>query len=352
MAVKRFLLAAALTLSLASFAAAARAEGTNPGGSGEPQGKIVATTEAPQIYVVRPGDTLWGVSQRLFDTPWVWPKLWEQNSSLANPHLLYPGLKLVLYTTVQTNQQAYQDQAAPAAPPAPAAPARPAAPPAPLFCPLAHDVGYVSHEAPELAGKIVAAQDPLKLYVGTGEKVYIETAQGLRVGDRFRVVHVSRDEVEHPVTHESLGHAYTFPGVLQVVEVKERAATARIVESFQDIQVGDALTPWFPMPAALTLKRGGPASFQGRLVAGQEGQVQIGQGALVYLDLGGAAGLQPGQVLEVWGTRELPGGVPVNELEAGRLGEAVVLVVHPETSTALVTRAQMEMHSGDLVRGR
>jgi len=53
--------------------------------------------DAPERYVVVPGDTLWGISQRYTDSPWRWPELWGLNrDEIRNPHLIYPGNVLVL----------------------------------------------------------------------------------------------------------------------------------------------------------------------------------------------------------------------------------------------------------------
>src|SRR3954471_13721886 len=48
--------------------------------------------DAPERYVVVPGDTLWGISQRYTDSPWRWPELWGLNrDEIRNPHVIYPG---------------------------------------------------------------------------------------------------------------------------------------------------------------------------------------------------------------------------------------------------------------------
>jgi len=54
--------------------------------------------DAPKIYTVKKGDTLWDISEVFLDKPWLWPKLWRLNPDINNPHLIYPGdiLKLVL----------------------------------------------------------------------------------------------------------------------------------------------------------------------------------------------------------------------------------------------------------------
>ncbi|MGL4931871.1 MAG: LysM peptidoglycan-binding domain-containing protein [Aeromonas sp.] len=45
----------------------------------------------PQSYVVQKGDTLWDVSGKYLTEPWLWPRLWNINPQIANPHLIYPG---------------------------------------------------------------------------------------------------------------------------------------------------------------------------------------------------------------------------------------------------------------------
>ena len=61
------------------------------------QGPLTLKPDAPERYVVVPGDTLWGIAQRYTDSPWRWPELWGFNKDqLRNPHLIYPGDVLVL----------------------------------------------------------------------------------------------------------------------------------------------------------------------------------------------------------------------------------------------------------------
>ncbi|OEE00327.1 LysM peptidoglycan-binding domain-containing protein [Vibrio cyclitrophicus] len=52
--------------------------------------------DAPQVYVVVKGDTLWDISTMYLDSPWLWPRLWQVNPEIENPHLIYPGDKLSL----------------------------------------------------------------------------------------------------------------------------------------------------------------------------------------------------------------------------------------------------------------
>ncbi|RUO56725.1 LysM peptidoglycan-binding domain-containing protein [Pseudidiomarina homiensis] len=61
------------------------------------RGDVIRLREdAPQEYVVKKGDTLWDISAMYLNDPWHWPELWRVNSDIANPHLIYPGDRLLL----------------------------------------------------------------------------------------------------------------------------------------------------------------------------------------------------------------------------------------------------------------
>ena len=62
-----------------------------------PTSPLAIKPDAPDRYIVVPGDTLWGISQRYTDSPWRWPELWNMNKEqIRNPHLIYPGYVLLL----------------------------------------------------------------------------------------------------------------------------------------------------------------------------------------------------------------------------------------------------------------
>lgn len=77
-----FSLLALLTLSCPSIA--------------ENRNTLVLKENAPSTYVVQQGDTLWDISALYLSSPWHWPTLWQANSEIKNPHLIYPGDKLSL----------------------------------------------------------------------------------------------------------------------------------------------------------------------------------------------------------------------------------------------------------------
>ncbi len=44
-----------------------------------------------ELYVVKPHDTLWDISKRFYKNPYLWGKIWQNNTYINNPNLIFPG---------------------------------------------------------------------------------------------------------------------------------------------------------------------------------------------------------------------------------------------------------------------
>ena len=61
-------------------------------------------------HTVEEGDTLWSICEKYYGNPDLWPKLWQINPFVTNPHLLREGDKIQLLEKVP--EKAAEGQAA------------------------------------------------------------------------------------------------------------------------------------------------------------------------------------------------------------------------------------------------
>jgi LysM repeat protein len=58
-----------------------------------------AETQEIKEYKVIKGDTLWDITKKELNDPFLWSKVWKENPRIANPDLIYPDqmIKIPLY---------------------------------------------------------------------------------------------------------------------------------------------------------------------------------------------------------------------------------------------------------------
>ncbi len=56
-------------------------------------------SDAPSRYIVKRGDTLWGIANKFLQNPARWREIWHANPRVSNPHLIYPG-DIISYVTI------------------------------------------------------------------------------------------------------------------------------------------------------------------------------------------------------------------------------------------------------------
>jgi LysM repeat protein len=330
--------------------------------SGVPLSALAAN--APEAYTVKGGDTLWGISSIFLTSPWRWPELWGMNKEqIANPHLIYPGQTLRL---VRSDGRARLEIAGAGGDAAPAGDVVRLSPavrdaggeraaissiPNRVIEPFLSRPAIVSPDELARYPRIVATQEQ-RVHVGVGDTVFGRGFADEAI-ERYAIFRPARplfdpDDVDRrrPIAWEAF-----YLGVAQKTRGGD-VATLRILESTQEIGVGDRLVPITRVPVINYVPRRPDQPVDGRIVSIYSGLAETGTQSIVALNRGARHGVQVGYVLELLDT-----GATIRDrtsdrrevitLPDERIGHMFVFRVFDEISYALVLRVTKPVRVGD-----
>ncbi len=297
-----------------------------------------AQTMEPTIYVIKQGDTLWGLSNRFLKEPHYWPNLWARNQSVTNPHLIYPGQKLRVFPDrielVPDNEPTGEDQVAQEK----------------TFSASGAE-GFVLDPGLNTTGTIIQTNHD-RTILGQEDIVYTDlgTSQGAKSGDLYAIYRKSKP-IDHPITGEFMGYKYNALGTLKLTDMEEKSSRALITRSELEIMAGDELLPYQDKRREVSLKSAAK-NLDGYIIDSRLGNILIGIYDVVYLDLGTAQGLEAGNLLYV--VRDVQPNEDYVKRDVGNLpqelyGAVVVVETAEKTSTALVVKSIEAIRVGDRV---
>jgi len=364
-----------LCLSLATAEAQADEPGPTMAPSAAPAPPSASAAQDPEgTYVVRKGDTLWGIAKDLLNDPFLWPRLWDRNPFIINPNLIFPGDTLGMpgreiapapapVPTPAPVAEAPKPEApkeevkVPAPAPSPPEAALAPLPPVPVASEAAIACSPVLLQEPAAdqagIGSVVKSVD-FRLLLSQEDQVVVamDGARTLKVGDRLSVVRPGL-RVIHPWRKATLGRALFTLGIFEVTDVRDRVARGRLIYSCAAMTIGDRIMP-FTLPPFPEDKIAQPTTrvLEGVIVEAPGALQLLGLQNLVYLDVGTGQGIGPGDVFAIYRPN-----VPAVNLATGevvlippdRLGEAVVIRVTNTTSTAVISASSRVVRPGDQV---
>ena len=315
-----------------------------------------AADDDARIYVIKKGDTLWGISKRFSKDPEYWPNLWANNPFVTNPHLIYPGQKIkfhdgrieIVPTTGEDEvvevieAEEAKEEAATTAVVMPK-------PVEKVTFKVAGGEGYVREDL-EAVGLIADTIDNRYMMVA-GDTIFVtfDELGAVRPGDRFDVIRpVGR--VSHPESGRYLGEKVSELGMIEVKQIHDGVATAEVLESEFEIQRGDLLTMHVNPRLEIALKKS-PAGVFGVIVEARKPNRSLSENDFVYVDVGSKDGLEKGNMLYIARERR------ATELAAAQnlrlpdrlMGAAVLVDVGEQLSTALVIKSVDVIARGDKV---
>lgn len=317
---------------------------------------VALNDDVPETYIVKKGDTLWGISGMYLREPWLWPELWDVNPQIDNPHLIYPGDELhLVWVDGQPRLRLSRGRDVKLQPNMRVSQLDLAIPTIPLdeigaFL-LRHRI--LDAEALNDSGYVVAG-DQGHLISAPGDRIY---GRGpFPEGERAYGIYRAGDTYRDPLTDELLGYQAQDIGNANLLSSNQGdVVELEINRVTEEVRIGDRLLPMEERIIDATFHPRAPASeiSDGFMIAVDGGVSQIGTTDIVVLNKGARDGLAVGNVLAIYQTGELVFD-PVAEtnvrLPDVRAGLAMVFEVFEKASYALVLKSNRPLKVLDKVK--
>ena len=327
----------------------------------------------PETYQVVKGDTLWDISAHFLNSPWLWPRLWQANNQIENPHLIYPG-DLLSIIWVDGEPRLSRKRLKKLSP-TPRLQEKNAAIPT---IPLASISPFLSRDhiidpalladAPRLLGDAKATPRFFEGDIFYGQGQYDK-------GKLYGVYRLAEDYLD-PVSKEFLGKHLIFIGHSEVsknlnVSSTEQVTAHDFISSSREARQGDLILPipehetlpayFLPLSVAKTTK--------GQIIGALNNARAIAKWDIVVINKGQRNNIQIGSMFSI--LQSGPGvlvdktrvvyqedashfskiGSPDITIPAERVGELLVFKVYDKVSIAMVMRSSDVMGVNYKIQG-
>ena len=265
---------------------------------------------APQVYIVKKGDTLWDIAGHFLNRPYRWREIWAGNRHIKNPHWIYPGDRLLLcslngkpligkdegdgcagiirraggtYFTPHVRVESLNNTI-------------------PLI-PLDEIANWLTRSiiiSPDSISSVpyVLGMPDRRVIAGEGDTLYVR-GNGLQIGQRYGVYRVGEPYTELDAKGKSHTVAIELNQVARILAVDAQAdiATFEVEKSFNgEVRKGDIVMPeydpmlptmFYPVPAKGVTEGGQVIRVLGSIgTAGKHSVVAINRGRLEGADIG------------------------------------------------------------------
>ncbi len=312
---------------------------------------------APEVYLVEEGDTLWGIASMFLEDPWRWTEVWDINTQIDNPHLIFPGDEIYLvWVDGQPRLRVRRGMASKTVKLTPQM----------RIEPLDRAIPVISLEdiGPWLSGHRIVAPIDLEAapYVIAGANRHLLSSAGDRLYARgdlpenetgFGIYRAGNLFVD-PETGEELGLEAIDIGSARLREDHDEDINQfEVTRITEEVRNGDRMLPNEIRTISATFQPRAPSDeVDGVMLAVDSGVTQIGKLDVVAVNRGAREGIEEGYVLAIYQRGEIVRDEISNEnvqIPDVRAGLLMVFRVFEKMSYGIVLKSDRPLAVFDRV---
>ena len=351
----------------------------------------IAGSKISEKYSIIKGDTLWGISERLFGDPKYWPKIWEMNNStIPDPHWIRPGNTIVFQpgtgsSLPEVSIQNKDGTITPAPPskyngetPLPRSPRKPALSEEwkllphqewegePLSMPVGVDAqgfdetakiktnfntgfdldAVSTTEEIDFLGQITSSRSE-GTYLTIGDILYIkpEKDAGLQIGETYAIT----EKPQKLKSNGRKGYSYLVKAKVKITSVKDSLFIGTLLSNNFLINRGNFLMK-LPPRAQTPAPIAGPSPIPGTILLNKSFSSYLSaQHKLVIIDRGTDDGLAPGMVFRAYQRKDPVTDKPISQSNSLIDADIMVIQLSEKFSTGLVLKSLSPISDGSSV---
>jgi len=309
-------------------------------------------TDAPDVYTVVKGDTLWDISGRFLSSPWLWPEVWQGNPEIENPHLIYPGDRIALtYVDGAPRLQVIGASSMPRHNNTASGPNRvpiASVPPGLIEKFIAKPL-VVTKQQMANAGYVAATEEGHLMAIA-GDHIY---TRGDINGSRFTVFRPGKALVD-PDTAQILGHETIHVSNASLIETGDPSKLV-ITKSDRETLVGDRLMPANAADFTSFAPRAAGTDKEGKIISLVGAIARAGKYQVAVLNLGLEDGVQQGDTFSVMRNDRVVrdnvrSGDEYFTIKGDKAAEVMVFRTFDKVSYALIMNSAREVRKFDRVQ--
>ncbi|MBE9530305.1 MAG: LysM peptidoglycan-binding domain-containing protein [Proteobacteria bacterium] len=307
------------------------------------ENKEIVEHETGFYYTVQKGDTLWDLSDRFFDSSWLWPDLWSENSQISNPHWIYPGERIRIF-----HQKGAESFAGKTVSRRRALEKEPQKESLYYYYSPIDKIGFIRKDPVTPSGVIFKVKDDKEM-ISAGDLVFIR-AKGdinLTAGSKYSVYRTSTPIIDKK-TGALIGTQHYLTGIVEITKIEPRFAVARVIQSYRTIEVGNLLMPYKRRSPKIELTQS-KKGLNGELIIFEEPANIIGDNDIAFIDKGSKDDVKLGQQYSIYYQEKQRFDTETKEdVLLTQIVYGTLLVLHTEqtTSTVLITRSDQSINPG------